>query len=141
MSNVPEQATAATRYEVPGYISPYTGQPITRTPHTNPYNFEDYIQCQHPDIARTEANGDAYCDRMLMWDYVKYNRCTMQVWGDTRQNFYPRRCHPSEIERFLRLYFDDPGLILVTVIASCNQSSGYPLWAFCWKTSTQEASK
>ena len=116
------------------YISPYTGEPIDRTPVTHPYSFDDYILWTKPGLTRKKAiqgTGSAYSDRLFQWDPAKHDRLCKEHFGDRAQQWGNRE--PAKIEAFLRDYHDDPSITLTMIVASCNQSSGFPLWAFIWK--------
>lgn len=75
-----------------------------------------------------ESNAGVYSDRLMQWDYDKYNRCCKEVWGDKGQYFDSRK--PTEIERFLQLYNENDDIKLIDIIEGCNASNGYPFWAF-----------
>lgn len=95
------------------------------TPWSHPYNFDDYILWEK---GQGKGDGSAYSDRMQQWDWEKYQSCWKQAF-DERQDF----ADPEKTTKFLRLYYDDPELELIRVIATVNHASGYPLWCFIWK--------
>jgi hypothetical protein len=95
-----------------------------RTPLTHPYNYDPFVIWENGE----KSTSTVYSDRMHGWDYAKYNECSTKVFGDNGQLFDKR--DPIDIERFLRLYFDRPDLILCCITQHCNQSTGYPLWRF-----------
>lgn len=72
-------------------------------------------------------NTTLYSDRLLQWDYDKFNACCQQVWGNTRQNFYNRT--PEEIERFLSIYLAK-SVKLTRITQETNASTGCPYWRF-----------
>jgi hypothetical protein len=105
------------------------GNPVERTKQKYPYSYSPYVQWQHDDPKMIEqANGSAYSDRLYQWDSGKYNSSSQEVFGNEHQSWNNRS--PKMIEQFLRVYWDDPSLILVKVIEHCNVSSGYPVWCF-----------
>jgi len=98
-----------------------------KTPLTHPYNYDPFVIWENGE----ENNSSVYSDRMLQWDWNKFNECAKKVFGNEGQIFYDR--DPEDIEKFLRLYFDEPNLILCRITQHCNQSTGYPLWRFDYK--------
>lgn len=125
-------------YDAYGRFNPYRdidGRPVERTPETHRYSFSDYVVFKDEAGYRL-ATGSAYSDRMQTWDYDKYKSAAIAVWGENRQGggfpSCPNSGKDANTEKFLRLYYDDPQLELVAIIASCNVSSGYPLWALVW---------
>lgn len=110
------------------------GNPVRRTPQTHRYSYDTFVQWQHPKLTRRQADGDAYSDRLLMWDWDKYNEAHEAVWGNKAQYFYEGDGgDPKKVEQFLSLYLGK-SVTLVTILQGCNQSSGYPVWFFRWKT-------
>ena len=121
-----------------GMIFGYTGddgKPVKRTKQTNPYNYDDYVlwddgSGRGDPKTKVDRRDGAYSDRMMQWDYDKFNRCCQEIFGNQGQYFNNRE--PAEIEKFLRKYFGKPNLVLVRILESCNQATGYPLWYFRW---------
>lgn len=64
-------------------------------------------------------------DRLMDWDFDKYNECCMKVWGNTGQCFDRRSL--TEIEDFLSLYFDSE-VVIYGMIMNKNAFNGYPYW-------------
>lgn len=62
-----------------------------------------------------------YSDRIWQWDWNKADACIDTV----KANNYDMRT-AAGIEIWLRLYFDDPALELVHVMAGFNLATGYP---------------
>ena len=104
------------------------GNPIKRTPFTDPYSYEEYV------IWKGEydtQNSDAVCsDRLLQWDYEKYQRCCNAIFGNTGQMFNDRE--PKQIEQFLSLYFEQK-IKLTAIMQGCNHASGFPYWVFFYE--------
>lgn len=93
--------------------------------------FGGRVQFQnHVDVLETHINSGAYSDRMFSWDSSKFDRCAKKVWGNSGQYFYSPQRTPAQIEEFLRLYFDQPELVLTKITHYTNQSNGYPVWFF-----------
>lgn len=107
------------------------GKPVERNPLSHPYNFDTFVQWRKPEWKGGPTKGSVWSDRLYQWDGPKYYACTRAVWGNCGQSFDEPRT-PEEIERFLRLYNDEPELELVAVLKACNQSSGYPLWCLLY---------
>lgn len=101
----------------------------TRTKYSHPYSYDPIVQYDNGK----ESNGSVYTDRLMQWDYEKYNKCALKHFGDTRQYF--DRLTPKQIQAFLREYLDDKKLILVKSIEMCNASNGFPLWLLQYKGS------
>lgn len=80
-----------------------------------------------------EPKHSVYSDRLLGWNYEKFNECCQKVWGDAGQAFYSDR-KPKEVEKFLRFYTDDETLTLCRIIQYENMSNGYPYWRFDYIT-------
>lgn len=105
-------------------------RPISRTPQTNPYNYDEFVQWKKNKEMRksdVENKSVVYSDRLWQWDSGKYDKCCQEVFGDTGQYFSRRK--PEDIERFLSLYFGDE-IELLAILEGCNQGNGYPYWIF-----------
>lgn len=105
------------------------GNAVERTPQTNPYNYDSFLMWRGG--ANKEANGCVYSDRLFQWDHEKHDRLCQKHFGNRGQYWDNRDI--EKIEAFLRDYNDDPKLKLIYIMQCCNQSSGYPCWAFCYK--------
>ncbi len=111
-----------------------TKKPSNRTKHSHPYSYDNI--CVY--AVEKQATGGAYSDRMIQWDYEKFERLNKEHFGNRSQYWSDRS--PNQIEAFLRDYFDKPNLQLVLVIESCNQASGYPVWYFGYNDAEVSAS-
>ncbi len=80
--------------------------------------------------AEGKSNGADYSDRLMQFDYDKFNRCCKEVWDNEGQYFDLNSRSPEQIERFLQLYYEDDEIKLIDIIEECNASSGYPVWCF-----------
>ena len=108
------------------------GRRIKRTPQTNPYNYDEFV------IWKRELNTElyikdseaVYSDRLMQWDFKKFNKCCMQVFGNSGQYFSSRK--PEDIEKFLSIYLDTE-IELNIIVEGCNQANGYPYWVFIYK--------
>ena len=109
------------------YLDNYD-KPILRTPITHPYSYDGYVIYRNGK--NSEVTGSCYSDRMYQWNYEKFNKCCMDIFGNKGQYFDSR--DPNLIEKFLQKYFDKSNLKLIYIMQWCNQSSGYPLWSFHW---------
>ncbi len=108
-------------------LNAFTGEPITATKSSHPYSYEPFEVYSNNSV---ETDGGAYDDRMRQWDWDKFAQSCQDVWGNTGQLFNSRT--PSKIEEFLRLYNDNPKLILTRIVEGCNSSNGYSYWYFSW---------
>lgn len=97
--------------------------PSIRTKQSHPYNYGPITLYSN---AAVEPNGTVYTDRLLQWDFSKYNALCERHFGDQGQVW--ERRSPKQIAAFLRDWYEDPELQLVAVIEYCNQASGYPTW-------------
>ena len=107
------------------------GNPVKRTPWMYPYNYDDYVIWKHEDFK--EGWKAVYSDRMMSWDFDKFNRCCQEVFGDRGQFFdnLDERT-PKDIEKFLCMYFEKE-IKLTAIVQGCNQSNGNPLWVFIYE--------
>lgn len=107
----------------------FTGETIERTKHTDPYTYEPFTLWG----SKTNSEQGVYSDRLYGW---KFNKCCNDVWGNSGQCFDSRE--PSDIEKFLQLYYNKPDLKLEWVVEGCNVSNGYPYWYFGFSGITWE---
>lgn len=103
------------------------GELVEKTPDKYPYSYEAFMKWKK-DYQRTDEV--VYSDRLISWDYDKYNKCSKAIWGNTRQTFDMRL--PKQIEAFLSMYFNKC-IILTGIEQCCNVSSGYPIWIFYYR--------
>lgn len=71
-----------------------------------------------------------YSDRMLSWDYVLFNKCLKEVFGNQGQDFSNRK--PEDIQSFLTMYVGSP-VTLMEVRRYVNVSTGFPCWLFIFQ--------
>ena len=112
-------------------ISPYVnldGKPVERDKHNWPYSYDPYVVWKGNYIKG--ENETVYSDRLMQWNYEKFNKCCKEVWDNEGQYFSGRSA--TEIERFLSLYFEKE-IELTVIMQGCNVSSGYPYWIFYFK--------
>lgn len=100
------------------------GRPVKRTKFDYPYSYDEYVQWKG-DYSKTDHA--VYSDRIMRWDYDKFNKCCREVWGNEGQRFDNRS--PVDIEKFLSLYYEED-IKLTAVMQGCNASNGYPYWIF-----------
>lgn len=101
---------------------------------THPYNY-DPIYVFRKNTKTTSKVLDkhsVYHDRMMQWDYIKFQRCSKTVFGSHTSNF--DHLPPNQIEKFLRMYFEDDTLQLFAIVEYCNPSNGFPYWRFDYQT-------
>ena len=113
------------------------GRPVERTPLTHPYSYSTFVEYQNPRIHRNDADGDAYDDRMREWDYKKHEKA-MEDTREAIKSKYIDFKNPRHVEIYLRFYWEDPELTLVTILHGCNQASGYPVFYFRWQTGKKQ---
>lgn len=109
---------------------------ITREQFSNPnYRSKAEYPYSYDPITifskRAQRKGDhaAYSDRMYQWDADKFNKTAYAIWNNMGQYFEHRT--PTDIERWLCLYFDRP-VELIHIEEHCNQATGYPVWFFVY---------
>ena len=118
--------TNADGYPIP-MLTDLDGNPVERTPHTHPYNFDQHVIWISEKFKKNKIYSATYSDRMLEWDIEKFSRCSQEIFGDQKQYFDDR--DPKDIENFLIKYFGHK-LKLVAIEKCCNLSTGYPIWIF-----------
>lgn len=106
------------------------GNPIERTPYSHPYSYDAYVVYKSPDFDNKDRW--VYSDRLMQWDWNKFQEAVRTVWPDRAesQSFSGRK--PSDINRFLNLYFGKE-VRLTSIQEACNFSSGYPYWIFTYR--------
>lgn len=104
------------------------GTPVSRNKIEYPYSYDPYVQWKTDENEKWDSV--VYSDRLLLWDFNKFNVCCQQVFGDKGQSFSNRE--PEKIEKFLSLYFDC-SIKLIIIQEGCNVSNGYPYWIFHFK--------
>jgi hypothetical protein len=104
------------------------GAQIKRTPEKCPYSYDGFITYRNGE--NKEANHTIYSDRIH--NSEKYVKACEEVFGNSGQMFFNRK--PEDIEKMLRIFYDDKDLKLIFVMQYCNVSSGFPLWRFEIKT-------
>jgi len=112
------------------------GNPIEKTPITHPYSFELHITYGKPNLPKGMVTDSAYTDRLSQWDYKKYDKCCKSVFGNKTPYWDSRKT--EDIEKFLKLYFNDDTLKLIRISKCCNVSNGFPLWLFDWNSKKDE---
>lgn len=116
-----------------GYIDEH-GNPVERTPHTHPYNYDSFVMWR--GLPNKGADGSIYSDRLYQWDWEKDNKLCKKHFGDEAQYWDNR--DPEAIEAFLRDWCEDEKLKLHYIMQCCNQSTGYPCWCFVFHHSTEK---
>lgn len=117
------------RYE---YVD-LNGNPVKRPPDEYPYSYDEHVLFKSNDYR--EDDSWVYSDRMMEWDWAKFNRCVKEIWHDESQYFSHRK--PKDIERFLSMYHDKE-VHLTAVLQGCNVSNGYPYWVFAFRVNEKE---
>ncbi len=116
-------------------ISP-DGFPVKKSKRDFPYNYDTFVLY---GTSNMEFGCTEWSDHILRRDYKKYNKCLMEVFGNEGQIWSSRDF--KSIEKFLKLYLEDESIELVRVLEGCNQSSGYPVWAFQFNNDESKARK
>lgn len=111
------------------------GEVIERTEHDHPYSFSTHCTWNISDKAKIKADAlnssdTVYSDRLFEANADLYNQSCRYVWNNQGQNFESRS--EKDIEKFLKHYYQNQSIILTRIYKSCNQSNGFPCWAFCF---------
>jgi hypothetical protein len=118
------------------------GFPIRKTPITNPYDFDEYVIWKkasgnvigylNPRQALS-SHKMQYSDRLFQKNPDWFNVCSMEIWGNTSQNFDGRNV--KEIEEFLMLYLCaiHTEFEFIAITKMCNLGNGYPIWGFYYR--------
>lgn len=104
------------------------GNSVKRTPFSNPYNFDDYVEWKSSEFSKDDCA--VYSDRLSQWDNEKYNYCFNEVFKKNEQKF--NSDNPSGIEKFLSMYFEK-NVKLTAILRGCNCSNGFPYLIFYYK--------
>ena len=110
-----------------GYVDEH-GRPVERTPIPHPYSFDAYVEWR--GLPNEGVTSCVYTDRLLQWDWDKYNKLRKKHFGDQAQMWSGD--DPEKVQAFLRDYNDDPGLVLHYIMKCCNVATGYPIWIFAY---------
>lgn len=100
--------------------------PVKRTKYQFPYSYDAFITYRNGK--NEEATSTIYSDRLLQWDYTRYNELSLKHFGDTAQIWFNRE--PEKIEAFLKDWTGDINLKLIFIMEGCNVSNGFPYWRF-----------
>lgn len=104
------------------------GKPVERDIYSHPYSYDPFVIWKGN---YDPSDSAVYSDRLMQWDFARFNKCAQAVLGDERQMF--SNCSPNSVERFLSLYFDK-NIKLTGIQQGCNVSTGYSYWIFHYKT-------
>lgn len=102
------------------------GKPVERSKFDHPYSYDEFTVWSSDDFYKVKSSK-VYSDRLMQWDYDKFNNSCMKAFGDTGQMFYSR--NPEAIEEFLKEYMGKE-IKLTGIVEGCNRGNGYPYWAF-----------
>ena len=103
----------------------HLGKPVERSKFTHPYSYSPHIIMGEPGSDHDQTD---YSDRLMQWDWDKFNGLSMKHFGNEGQVFYDRPM--DKIEAFLQDYHNDPKLKLVMVSQGANMGNGFPYWIF-----------
>lgn len=121
-------------YDVDGYYGEMyldlSGRPVERTPQSHPYSYSEYVLYKSEKFEQKDHM--VYHDRMLQWDSVAFSKAVREVWPDKPHSQMFSGKKPSDINRFLNLYFGKE-VVLTAVLQGCNVGDGFPYWVFAYK--------
>lgn len=119
----------------PQFVDEY-GNEVERNKYDYPYAYSPYVVYDNRNnIEELKDLHVVYSDRLLQWNYAKYNKCHKEIFGDEAQMFFDN--DPKDIEKFLKLYLEKPNLELRLIMNGANMSSGYPYWIFFFKPNNE----
>lgn len=105
------------------------GNPVKKTPFTDPYGYNEFVIWQSDDFDITECDL-VHSDRMMSWNIEHFNKCCQEAFSNLGQTFSNRS--PQEVHKFLNLYMCQP-VRLTAITQCCNQATGFPYWTFYYK--------
>ena len=113
------------------------GNKITKSKTEHPYSYSEratwaILGKEREELLKNCDSTHVYSDRLYQWDYKKYNRITNAIWDRPQQNFCGSS--PKDIEKMLRLYYENDDIILYRIVEGCNPSNGFPYWVFGFAT-------
>lgn len=108
------------------------GKPVKKTKLEHPYTYDGFVVLRLGK--NEEANNTIYSDRLLQWNYKRYNELSRKHFGNESQVWSDRIYNHKKIEAFLQDWCNDIELKLIFVMEYCNVSTGYPVWRFDVKT-------
>jgi len=103
------------------------GNLVEKDKYNYQYSYDPYVVWKNNYLPDSSM---VYSDRLMQWDFRKFNKCCLQVWNNEAQYFHSRQ--PKDIEKFLSLYFGKE-IKLTVIMEGCNVSNGYPYWIFGFK--------
>lgn len=106
------------------------GEPVERTPYTNPYNFDEYVVYISDKYKLNYPYCTEYSDRLIERDYHKFTTCYEYAFNHSGQLFYD--VTPEVATRFLSKYLNR-NIELYAILCGCNVSNGYPYWVFIFE--------
>lgn len=109
------------------YYADLDGNAVKKTPITNPYDFDEYVEWKGN---YHKFDSAVYSDRLYQWDTKKYNKCYQEIFKKSGQIFNGK--NPDGINKFLNMYFDKD-VRLTAIMRGCNISSGFPYWIFFYR--------
>lgn len=107
-----------------GTLMDIEGNVIEKTKAEYPYSYDPIVVFRNFTL---ESENRIWSDRLLQWDYNKYNQLSRKHFGDESQYWYARE--PHKVEAFLSDWLDKT-VRLVRITENCNVSNGYPVWSF-----------
>ena len=103
------------------------GNRAVRLQKDYPYSF-DTVTLYKKGYLETDLSECS--DRLSDRDADRFRMCAISAFGDTGQNFSRR--DPEQIARFLSAFLERK-IELTGIEESCNWSTGYPYWTFCFR--------
>ena len=112
-------------FQALGYVD-LDGNSVERVPQEYPYSYSPYVTYKNGE--KEDITNTVFSDRLLQWDFKKYDTLIQKHFGNEGQYFDNRS--PKKIEAFLSDYFDKPNIKLIAIMKGANMANGYPYWIF-----------
>jgi len=104
------------------------GKPVARDKYQYPYSYDPYVTFKGEYL---ENDSAVYSDRLMQWNFSKFEESCKKVFGDERQYFDNRI--PKDVETFLSMYLNK-NVKLTAIMQGCNVGNGYPYWIFFYRS-------
>lgn len=119
------------------YLEDINGNPIEKTPFSNPYDYDSFVIFKHSNFNK-ENDYAVDSDRLSQWDNNKFKEATRII----RAKYNIEYCtfifrNRDAISDFMSIYYSK-NIIVTAVVQNCNKNNGYPYWTIYYKESDKE---
>jgi len=98
-----------------------------------PYSYDPFTVWGKRDET---SNASVWTDRLLQWNYRKFRVLGKRVWKTGGEMVWfnnMKKGNAEKVERFLRLYYNNPTIKLTRIVEYCNASNGFPVWHLIYR--------